>query len=144
MLSLITPPDCLATYAAAAIARLDFWKTGWTGMRLGIAAYVVPFVFVFHPALIFKGSFVDIAGAIVTAVIGVVFLAIGVAGFLFRPLGWTKRIIMIIAGVALIPSASAPIWLAANLGGFVVAIIVVALEWKFRVPKIVLSQPSVG
>ncbi len=51
MLSLITPPDCLATYAAAAIAKSDFWKTGWTGMRLGIVAYVVPFVFVFHPAL---------------------------------------------------------------------------------------------
>src|SRR5438093_993637 len=42
MLSLITPPDCLATYAAAAIARSDFWKTGWAGMRLGIVAYTVP------------------------------------------------------------------------------------------------------
>src|SRR5256886_2070443 len=36
MLSLITPHDCLATYAAAAIAKADFWKTGWVGMRLGI------------------------------------------------------------------------------------------------------------
>ena len=54
MLSLITPPDCLATYAAAAIAKSDFWQTGWTGMRLGIVAYVVPFVFVFHPALILR------------------------------------------------------------------------------------------
>ncbi len=52
MLSLITPPDCLATYAAAAIAKADFWKTGWAGMRLGVVAYVVPFIFVFHPALI--------------------------------------------------------------------------------------------
>src|SRR5207249_4768709 len=52
MLSLITPPDCLATYAAAAIAKADFWKTGWVGMRLGIVAYVVPFIFAFHPALI--------------------------------------------------------------------------------------------
>src|SRR5437016_13210108 len=49
MLSLITPPDCLATYAEAAIARSDFWKTGWAGMRLGIVAYIMPFVFGFHP-----------------------------------------------------------------------------------------------
>jgi TRAP-type uncharacterized transport system fused permease subunit len=50
MLSLIMPPDCLATYTAAAIAKADFWKTGWAGMRLDIVAYVVPFIFAFHPA----------------------------------------------------------------------------------------------
>ena len=144
MLSLITPPDCIATYAAASIARADFWKAGWTGMRLGIVAYIVPFVFVFHPALLFKGTFFDIVSAIVSAIIGVVFLGVGVAGFLFRPLGWTKRIIMIIAGVALIPSATAPVWLATNLAGFAVAMIVVALEWKFRTPPVALSQPDVG
>src|SRR2546425_2982081 len=47
MLSLITPPDCLATYAAAAIAKSDFWRTGWTGMRLRIVAYIGPVVFAF-------------------------------------------------------------------------------------------------
>jgi TRAP transporter 4TM/12TM fusion protein len=144
MLSLITPPDCIATYAAASIARADFWKAGWTGMRLGIVAYIVPFVFVFHPALLFKGSVVDIASALFSAIIGVIFLAIGVAGFLFRPLGWTKRIIMIIAGIALIPSATAPIWLATNVGGLVVATIVVALEWKFKSPAVVIGQPGVS
>ena len=69
MLSLITPPDCLATYAAAAIAKSDFWKTGWVAMRLGIVAYIVPFVFVYHPALIFKGGWLDIATAVFTAAI---------------------------------------------------------------------------
>ena len=113
-------------------------------MRLGIAAYVVPFVFALHPALILKGRSVKLSSPVIASAIGTFLIAVGCAGFLFRPLGWTKRIIMIIAGVALIPSASAPIWLAANLGGFVVAIIVVALEWKFRAPKVVRSQPSVG
>src|SRR5947208_17089245 len=45
MLSLITPPDRLATYAAAALAKPHFWKTGWLAMRLGIGAYIGPFVF---------------------------------------------------------------------------------------------------
>ena len=144
MLSLITPPDCIATYAAASIARADFWKAGWTGMRLGIVAYIVPFIFVFHPPLLFKGSFIDIGAAIFTAVIGVIFLAIGVAGFLFRRLGWTKRILMMIAGVALIPPASTSIWLASNIGGFVLASLVILLEWKFRTPSLALGQQRAG
>ena len=91
MLSLITPPDCLATYTAAAIAKADFWKTGWTGMRLGIVAYVVPFVFVFHPALIGFGTPAGVVITMLTASIGVVLLGIGCAGYLFRPLSWAKR-----------------------------------------------------
>ena len=91
MLSLITPPDCLATYTAAAIAKADFWKTGWTGMRLGIVAYVVPFVFVFHPELIGFGTPAGVVVTMLTASIGVVLLGIGCAGYLFRPLSWAKR-----------------------------------------------------
>jgi TRAP transporter 4TM/12TM fusion protein len=91
MLSLITPPDCLATYTAAAIAKADFWKTGWTGMRLGIVAYVVPFVFVFHPELIGVGTPAGVVVTMLTASIGVVLLGIGCAGYLFRPLSWAKR-----------------------------------------------------
>jgi TRAP transporter 4TM/12TM fusion protein len=102
MLSLITPPDCLATYAAAAIAKADFWRTGWTGMRLGIVAYIVPFVFVFHPALIFHGTWAQIVATIVTASIGVTLLGIGCAGFLFRPLGRVRRTLMLAAGALLI------------------------------------------
>jgi TRAP transporter 4TM/12TM fusion protein len=92
MLSLITPPDCLATYAAAAIAKADFWRTGWAGMRLGIVAYVVPFVFVYHPALILHGTPGEIVVTFLTATIGVILLGIGCAGYLFRALPWWKRV----------------------------------------------------
>ena len=108
-------------------------------MRLGIVAYIVPFIFVFHPALLFKGRSSKSA-ARSSPPSSALFSSHRRSRLPFRPLGWTKRIIMIIAGVALIPSASAPIWLASNLGGFVVAMIVVALEWKCRVPKIALAN----
>jgi TRAP transporter 4TM/12TM fusion protein len=91
MLSLITPPDCVATYAAAAIARADFWRAGWTGMRLGIVAYVVPFVFALHPALLLRGTAGEILVALAASTAGVVLLGVGCAGYLFRPLGWVKR-----------------------------------------------------
>jgi TRAP transporter 4TM/12TM fusion protein len=130
MLSLITPPDCIATYAAASIARADFWKSGWTGMRLGIVAYIVPFVFVYHPALLFKGTIVEIGAAIITAVIGVIFLSVGVAGYLFQWLGWTKRILMITAGLLLIPSSSTSLWLGANAAGILLGVALVIAEWS--------------
>ena len=130
MLSLITPPDCIATYAAASIARADFWKSGWTGMRLGIVAYIVPFVFVFHPALLFKGTPVEIGAAIITAIIGVVFLSVGVAGYLFQRLGWIKRALMIAAGLLLIPSASTSLWLGANAAGIFLGVALVVVEWS--------------
>ena len=102
MLSLITPPDCLATYAAAAIARADFWKTGWTGMRLGVVAYVVPFVFVLDPALLLQATITEIVLSVVTAAIGVVLLGVGCAGHLFQPLGWGRRLWALAAGFFLI------------------------------------------
>ena len=118
MLSLITPPDCLATYAAAAIAKADFWKTGWTGMRLGIVAYVVPFVFVFQPALIAKGALGETIVAVITASVAVILLGIACVGYLFRPMSWPKRIWAILAAGFLIlpPGTGIPPLIADGLG----------------------------
>jgi TRAP-type uncharacterized transport system fused permease subunit len=131
MLSLITPPDCLATYAAAAIAQADFWKTGWAGMRLGIAAYVVPFVFVFHPALIGDGTWTDVAGATLTACAGVVLLAIACAGFFTRRLGWGRRLWAVLAAAFFVmpPLPGLPT-LAADAIGAGLGALFIAGEWS--------------
>jgi len=128
MLSMITPPVCLATYAAASLARSDFWATGWAGMRLGVVAYVVPFIFAFHPALLFKGSATDIAAAAITAIAGVILLGIGVAGYLFRPLGWAKRLLLIAAGILLMPPPDGVYWILANVMGLVLGTLLVLIE----------------
>jgi TRAP transporter 4TM/12TM fusion protein len=130
MLSMITPPVCLATYAAASIGRADFWKTGWTGMRLGIVAYVVPFFFAYHPALLLQGSWTEILLGAVTASAGVVLLGIACAGFLFRPLGWPWRGLAALAGLCLLPPPSGGLWLAANIAGLVLGALLIALEWN--------------
>ena len=54
-ISLITPPVAITAYAAAAIAGADVWKTGWKAFQLGIAAYIVPYMFVFNPGLLLIG-----------------------------------------------------------------------------------------
>jgi TRAP-type uncharacterized transport system fused permease subunit len=139
MLSLITPPDCLATYTAAAIAHSDFWKTGWTGMRLGIAAYVVPFVFALHPALILKGTLTEILFAVTASSIGTFLLAIGCAGYLFRPMTWVKRGLFWIAGLLLmLPTWHGP-WFAVDAFGLALGIFLILWEWNRSV-----ARPSIA
>ena len=143
MISLITPPDCLPVYVAAAIAQANFWQTGWTGMRLGIAAYVVPFIFAFHPALILIGSATEIFMAIVTAALGIMLIAAGCARYLFRPLGWLKCSALWTAGLLLlVPARSGP-WLIADAVGFILGVGLIVWEWtRARQTRSTSAQPS--
>ncbi len=100
-------------------------------MRLGIAAYIVPFIFALHPPLIFIGSPTEIIVAIVTAVIGVILLATGCAGYLFRPLNWPKRGLFWLASLLLLIPNWSGVWLAADAAGFLLGIGLVAWEWSF-------------
>jgi TRAP transporter 4TM/12TM fusion protein len=152
MLSLITPPDCLATYTAAAIAHADFWKAGWTGMRLGIAAYVVPFVFVLQPALILKGSLNEIALSIVTASLGVILLSVACAGYLFRLIGPIQRVLFIAAAAGLLipivyTGKHATLTWASNSIGLVLGIALVVWERLARpdaAPRPAVASERVG
>jgi TRAP transporter 4TM/12TM fusion protein len=143
MISLITPPDCLPVYVAAAIAEANFWKTGWTGMRLGIAAYVVPFIFAFHPALILVGSATDIAVAVLTASLGIALLSAGCAGYLFRPIGWTKCGILWVSGFLLLLPTWSGVWLIADVAGLALGSVIVLWEWKASSKRVaLLAQPN--
>jgi TRAP transporter 4TM/12TM fusion protein len=142
MISLITPPDCLPTYTAAAIARADFWKTGWTGMRLACVAYVVPFVFAVQPALLLVGSVGQIVVATAGAAIGVVLIAIASAGYLYRPLGPVRRAVAGGSGLCLfgLPAGGwgagvAALGLAAGAG-------LVLWEWNARPPGLPAARAS--
>jgi TRAP transporter 4TM/12TM fusion protein len=76
--STLTPPVALAAFAAASIAGADPYKTSWMAMRLSIAAYVVPFIIIYNPALIGHGAWYQIAGAIVSAIASAFALAAAV------------------------------------------------------------------
>lgn len=60
LLSMITPPVAVASFVAAGIADASMWKTSFTAMKLGIAAYLLPFLFVFNDSLLFKGTWEEI------------------------------------------------------------------------------------
>jgi TRAP transporter 4TM/12TM fusion protein len=102
MLSMITPPVCLATIAAASVAGTPIWKTGWAGVKLGFIAYVVPFAFVYQPELVFEGGAAAIAAVFLKSVIGVIVLCYSVSGYLFRPLTIVQRLALGAAGAAIL------------------------------------------
>ena len=66
LMSMLTPPVAMASYAAAGIAGASLWKTSWDGLRLGASGYLLPFIFALNPALLWKGSALAIAYACVT------------------------------------------------------------------------------
>ena len=76
LLSMITPPVAIATYAAGALAGADLWSTGLAGLRLGIAAYFLPFLFCFNPALIGDGSIWQVGFSIINAAVAGYMLAL--------------------------------------------------------------------
>ncbi len=77
VMSFLTPPVCLAVYAAASLAGADMMKTALQAIKLGIAAYIVPFLFAYHPSLLLRGNVFEMIHAILTAIIGIVLVAIG-------------------------------------------------------------------
>lgn len=82
MLSFITPPVALSAFAAASVAKVSAMKAGFEAMRLGTIIYFIPFFFVFNPALLMQGSWIEIAIVLSTAVIGVLFLSAALQGYL--------------------------------------------------------------
>jgi TRAP transporter 4TM/12TM fusion protein len=99
-LSMISPPVALAAYAASGIAQTGPWRVCFTAMRLGIVAYIIPFMFVYNPALLLVGSTGDVVRACITALIGVIALSGATMGFLFRKVTLIERILMGGAGIA--------------------------------------------
>jgi len=80
----ITPPVCIASYAAAGLAGADPMKTGFTATKLGIAAFIVPFMFCYSPSLMGIGSPLEVVWSTITAAIGIWALGAGVELYFVR------------------------------------------------------------
>jgi TRAP transporter 4TM/12TM fusion protein len=102
ILSAITPPVALAVFAAASLAKADMWDTGWAAMRIGAAGYIVPFMFVYEPALLLIGPWHVSLFAFVSATIGVMALAAGLHGYLLASARMWERAVLVVAALLLI------------------------------------------
>lgn len=102
MSAMLTPPVAPTAYVAASIAGSDPWKTGWTATRLGIITYIVPFAFVYNPAIMMIGPWHEVLLACLTALMGSAALGFAVQGYFLFRVGWVQRVILFIGAIALI------------------------------------------
>jgi TRAP transporter 4TM/12TM fusion protein len=133
MMSLITPPVAPAAYVAAAIAGAPSMATGWTAMRFGWAAYIVPFLFVYSPGILMQGSAWDIAVVVVTSLAGIALICAAMTGFFTRILPVRERLAFVAVGIMLLlPHQVSSFMLWVNVAGAALAVALVAYELKGR------------
>jgi TRAP transporter 4TM/12TM fusion protein len=107
MLSMITPPVAIAAYAAANIARVSGWKTGWVAVVVGWSTFFIPFLFVMEPALLMVGPWWWIAWQFMRNILGIYVGTAAIVGFAFTPLSMAMRLPMAAAALAILIPASA-------------------------------------
>ncbi|WP_269583943.1 TRAP transporter permease [Roseibium sp. Sym1] len=108
MMSMITPPVALAAFAAATITKSDPLGTGLAAMRVGWAAFILPFVFVASPALLLDGTPVEIALTTLLTGVGITAVTSGIVGFWSRDLGPLVRLVLVLAGLVALPLGFLP------------------------------------
>ena len=133
MMSLITPPVATAAFVAATIAKADPMEAGWTAMRFGWTAYIVPFLFVYAPAILLRGTIFEIVVMTTTALAGIWCISAGLTGYGVRVMQWPTRAAFILAGVLLLmpfQAAAVNAWL--NAAGMVLGAVLLATEVRAK------------
>ncbi|OGA32866.1 MAG: hypothetical protein A3G80_05165 [Betaproteobacteria bacterium RIFCSPLOWO2_12_FULL_62_13b] len=133
MMSLITPPVAPAAYVASAIANAPPMATAWTSMRFGWSAYIVPFLFVYSPAILMQGTPGDIVIVSATSLAGIWLICAAMTGYFVRVLGVWMRFGMALAGALLmLPHQASDFLLYLNIGGGVLGLSLCAHELATR------------
>lgn len=123
VLSTVTPPVALSSYVAAGIANANPNKVGWTALRLAAAGFIIPYFFVYSPAmLLVADTKLQIVEAAITGLVGVYFLAAASEGYFFGKAGWVARLILLGAAFTLLKPG-----LTSDLIGLSLAVAAVAM-----------------
>jgi TRAP-type uncharacterized transport system fused permease subunit len=146
MLSMITPPVAIAAYAAANIARVSGWTTGWTAVVVGWSTFFIPFLFVMEPSLLMQGPVSLIAWNFARNMLGIFVGTAAVVGFAFGPLARPMRIVFGAAALAiLIPQHAFPGAEMLDWIGLAGGIAVLAVDFvRSRVRKQTAAVQAVG
>ncbi|MDF3419067.1 TRAP transporter permease [Sulfitobacter sp. KE29] len=128
VVSAITPPVALASYAAAGISGANPMETSVASFKIGISAFIVPFMFFYNGAILMDGTWFEVIRAGVTAIFGVYLLSSGMQGwFAGSGAAWFIRLGLILAALCMIAGG-----LMTDLIGIAVAAVIFAVQWKFR------------
>jgi len=123
----ITPPTALAAVTAAGIAKSHPVTTMNQASRIGIAAFIVPFLFVYSPALLMNGTLIEIVSSTLTAALGLACLSAALTGYAWGELKWWERIGLALACLSLVTSE---FWM--DLLGVLLAVMSIARSTWFN------------
>ncbi len=102
----LTPPVAITAYTAAAIAKADPNKTGFAAFRMGLVAYIIPFIFLLNPAILLQGGMLEVALSVVTSILGVFCLTGAIEGYMFKYWSTITRVMLACAALlTLIPGS---------------------------------------
>jgi TRAP transporter 4TM/12TM fusion protein len=101
----ITPPVAVAAYAGAAIARSEPMRTGFEAFRLAIGGFIVPFVFVYHPALVLQGSWDEALWIFVLASACILLTSAALTGWFLGPTPPLERVLLLASAVGLLSTS---------------------------------------
>jgi len=101
-LSGITPPVALVVFPACAIAKAKPFTVSLLAFRLGLVGFMMPFMFIYGPQLLWQGELFDIVFATITALIGTFLIGVASERYFGGPIAWPVAIIVFIAGVLII------------------------------------------
>ena len=120
----LTPPVALAAYAGSGIAGSDPMKTGMTAFKLALAGFLVPYIYVYNPMLLFIDVVpLEMVQAICTALIGVFLLAMFTIGFFKAPMAWYMRILAFAGALGLLIPGTV-----SDLAGLAVLVVIYAVQ----------------
>jgi TRAP transporter 4TM/12TM fusion protein len=105
ILSGVTPPVALAAYIASAIAGSHWFSTALTASKIALGGFLIPYMFIYHPALLGQGTTIEIAIAVTTGILGVTALAASTIGYFVRPCAWWERAVLLAGAILLISGA---------------------------------------
>lgn len=129
-ISTITPPVALSAYAGASIAGSDPFKTGFTAVRLGLVAFIVPFMFLNTGELLLDGTVSSVLLSMVTAIIGTIILGCGVQGWLVTKCNVLERILLLAAALLTLKPG-----LTTDLIGLAIFVVIFLIQ-KFKAKKV--------
>lgn len=133
--SSITPPVAIASYAAAAIAGSDPWRTSFTAFRLGLSVFIIPFMFAYGPALLGLGEPMEVAVAFATASLGIAALSVACVGWIFRPISWPMRALFLVSALLMINTAGI-----SDLAG--IGMLIALVGWTYFAQRRHLQQTT--
>jgi TRAP-type uncharacterized transport system fused permease subunit len=146
VLSMVTPPVALASFAAAGVGRTSAMKTSLSAFGLSLVAFFIPFGFVFDPGILFQGTALEIIMSAAALLFSTALWAIAFGGWCGRPLAMGARALIGSAGlVAVIAPTGSAIWIAAACIGWasVIAIAFVSRS-DFGMPLFIRPMETLG